>query len=869
MDMEIIENKSATENSAAFSDWTQKLRFDRSFTAKLILADQKVKEYYAEIATAFLRFDKVNSKTAWSGVSFNHGKNRIATIAINGKTLCLYIALDPQDISGGKYKAKDVGEVKKRAKTPSLLRIKSDGGKRYALKMIDLLAENLGLQEKKEGFEAVDSANFKTDSFNNLVTRGLIRILRKTVKTKDGEVVSESEERASDDGVAETLADSPRESVYSDTSLSIDELLSRHGIYNDILNSFSEGNGKVRFSEKSMLRSIDEMWVKAIENCLSSIDELIRNPRRYIAETEEVLPIEMTKRISGRSIAHLCRHTDYISSRDDDEIVPTKMLNVFREDSILTYENKFLNTLINRLYLFVSKRYKIARDRGIDEKLQSFVFENSFDHGEGKGRIKIVVDYSERATECDVKNTFYGSGLWARVERLNDIITAYANSTFIKSMEKNYVRPPILRTNAILKNKYFRECLALWEFIESYSDAGYGITIDEKVKDVSDAFVKESYANAAIAYYLFRHHIENGFGEEEGYSSFTKPEVIAEKDIEPEKYSEDFIADDEDVDSVEGDIELAIKAALLADEALELRGDYADEFDENGFFIGDKTSPFRSGYSRTFHAKIRLAEDNTKDNYFAICNDLLKYNKVKLRESRRFASFNAGKIMLARITASEKTLKLYLALEMADVAAKYNAIDVSDKARFVDTPVCVKVRSGRSLKFALELIALLAEKHSLELSKKQPNYVSAENYAVLPFDDMLEKGWIFKVNRRSSLFIGKKKDKEENGIENILPSGVVVDDSVEKNAVIVENLSVIEPNIPVGDTLDESALTVDASADGNKEEDSVDLDKLIHPESDYSKPTEYGLDDSSGFIKDEKMAEFVEDVNNFDIKKKK
>lgn len=867
MDMEIIDKKTATENSAAFSDWTQKLRFDRSFTAKLILADQKVKEYYAEIATALLRFDKVKSKTVWSGVAFNYGKNRVAYIAINGKTLCLYIALDPQEISDGKYKAKDVGEIKKRAKTPSMLRIKSDGGKRNALKIIALLADKIGLIEKQEGIEPVDPSNFKTDSFNNLITRGLIRILRKNIIVKNGEEIEDGEER-SFGKIAAAASDAAHSSVYSDTSLSLDELLSRHGIYNDILSSFSDGSGKVRFSEKAMLRSVDEMWVKAIEDCLSSIDELIRNPRRYIAETEEVLPIELTKRISGRSIAHLCRHTDYISSRDDEEIVPTKMLNVFREDSILTYENKFLNTLINRLYLFVNKRYKIARDRGIDEKLQSFEFENSFEHGDGKGRIKIIVDYSERATESDVKNTFFGSGLWARVERLNDIVTAYSNSSFVKSMERNFVRPPILRTNAILKNKYFRECLALWEFIESYSDAGYGITINEKVMDVSDAFVKESYANAAIAYFLFRHHIENGFGEEETFSSAVVPGLVAEKVAEPEKYTEDFAVDEEEVDSVEGDIELAIKVALLADETLELRGDYADEFDENGLFIGGKTSPFWSGYSRTFHAKIRLAEENTKENYVAICNDLFKYNKVKLRESRRYATFNAGKNILARVTTSEKTLKFYLALNISDVAEKYNALDVSDKTKFADTPVCVKVRSKRSLKFAFELISLLAEKYGLETSKKELCFVAVDNYVVLPFDEMLEKGWIVKVKRKSSLFIGKKIGENSIEVENNIPFGVVEDDTAKENAQIVANLSVVEPDIPVGNVLDEAAITMMPEKSDVNEKKIVDLDDLVRPESDYSKPTKYGLDDSSGFINDEKTA-ILADNDNFDDKNKK
>ena len=49
-------NAAEAKSSAAFSDWTQKLRFDRSFSAKLILSDPKIKEYYAEIATEILKY---------------------------------------------------------------------------------------------------------------------------------------------------------------------------------------------------------------------------------------------------------------------------------------------------------------------------------------------------------------------------------------------------------------------------------------------------------------------------------------------------------------------------------------------------------------------------------------------------------------------------------------------------------------------------------------------------------------------------------------------------------------------------------------------------------------------------------------------
>ena len=124
----------------------------------------------------------------------------------------------------------------------------------------------------------------------------------------------------------------------------------------EVLSALSAGEATIKLSEKKMLRALDEGWVERIEQALPAIDELLRRPSHFIAETEEIRPMELTRKITGRSVAHLCQHTDFISSVDGDDVTPSKMLNIIREDSILTYENKFLNTLLANLYFFVSER---------------------------------------------------------------------------------------------------------------------------------------------------------------------------------------------------------------------------------------------------------------------------------------------------------------------------------------------------------------------------------------------------------------------------------------------------------------------------------------------------------------------------------
>lgn len=820
----------ATEekSSAAFSDWTQKLRFDRSFSAKLILSDRAIKEFYADIATELLKYERIKTKTGWSGVSFSAGRTRFAFISITGKTLCLFLALNPEDYSEGRYKAKNVSAVKKRAKTPALLKIKSEGAKRHAIALIDKAAQNLGLKFSTERQIPVRSTDFKTDTFNNLVTRGLIRIVRNSSNRKNPEEPS----FIGAENVPETrgYSESGSRDAYSDTILTAEELMSRHGVYNEILGALAEGKGTIRLSEKLMLRSVDEIWVKAVEDCINSLDELIRKPNRFISETEEVLPIELTKRISGRSVTHLCRHTDYISPNEKGEITPTKMLNVFREDSLLTYENKFLNTLINRLYMFVTKRYKVAKEFGVDEKMQSMDFENEFSYGEGKGKIKISVEFSEKNLGADVKNTLFASGLWSRVERLNGIVTGYFNSSFVKSMERNFVRPPIMRTNAILKNKYFRECLALWEFIESYEDAGYGVTVNETVKEASEEYIKQAYAQAAEQYLVFRRNMNGDFADGENYSSSLKPNFSIEKPLNASRYAEDFVYPEDENATFDDETEAAIKVALLADELVK---------DEDFGAV----EPIKK-YIKTFSAKLRLANGDLKENFVTVANELLSYEKVNMRVSRKFATFNKGRRIIARVSVNGKSIRLYLSLNAQEVPEKYSVKDVSDKKRYADTPVYLKLRSARSVRRAEELINILAENENFVLAKKNRK-LFVEDYAEETEEDMILKGYIIPVKSAGV----KTFPKNFNG-EGI-SFGPERSDVTEKAAENVEKLSVSERDISAETVgVDETALA--SAKDDSKEKIAAAIDEMIRPESDYSKPTNYGIDDTSGFMKDAK-----------------
>ena len=97
-----------------------------------------------------------------------------------------------------------------------------------------------------------------------------------------------------------------------------------------------------------------------------------------------------------------------------------------------------------------------------------------------------------------------------------------------------------MRTNAILKNKDLRQCLALWQFIESYESAGYSMIIQEDLEDVDEEYIKELYSTLALQYLIFRYNIKNEFDADKTLASSLSDKVISPKIIgEFTKTSED------------------------------------------------------------------------------------------------------------------------------------------------------------------------------------------------------------------------------------------------------------------------------------------------------------------------------------------
>lgn len=173
-------------------------RYNRSFEAKLIQSDDTVKRYYSELKNCLLSFKKVTSRISWRHESFRKGRPAAAKFVIRGKTLCLCLALDPENYEESKYIVDDMSRYAKFANTPLMYRIKNERRLRYAKELIAFLFEGT----EPSGHEDEDFAAIPYEDTQSLVERGLIKIVSYREVAIEEKTENEEEEFEDDDDFA-------------------------------------------------------------------------------------------------------------------------------------------------------------------------------------------------------------------------------------------------------------------------------------------------------------------------------------------------------------------------------------------------------------------------------------------------------------------------------------------------------------------------------------------------------------------------------------------------------------------------------------------------------------------------------------------
>ena len=335
------------------------------------------------------------------------------------------------------------------------------------------------------------------------------------------------------------------DSIYKQYVDKLSDMLANDSNFDSCIESISNGRSSFQISQKFLKRDFNSDWIEIIEEVLPSIDAIVRNPRRFITVEEDIIDISLAKQISVESVKHLAQHTHFISSANDKKgtVTPSKILNTSKEESFEVYENRFLYTLILKLYEFINKKYELIKKSYLVNFHEIKVSLNAKYHFNGADmNVSLVASTDVPFDEDKLKETQMYQ-LVQRVEKIRQIVQGFLSSSFAKEMKSSaLVRPPITRTNVIKKEPNFKKALVLWQFIESYEKKGFETAEVNDVMSLPEELI-EPYNGLLFLNSAILEDYVASFGER------TLKEEYKPIDIE-EKIRQEFDDDDEDFPSL-------------------------------------------------------------------------------------------------------------------------------------------------------------------------------------------------------------------------------------------------------------------------------------------------------------------------------
>lgn len=334
-------------------------------------------------------------------------------------------------------------------------------------------------------------------------------------------------------------------SKYYRAYMYMQELLKNDFTYNYINEGFKDGDkGNDSLDGKTNEKVIDMDWVVAIEETLPYIQKAIDEQRRFIKQVENVVRIELARKVGPESVKHLSQHTNFIAKVDDDGMVtPNKILTTEREESFAIYENRVLMTLIRKALLFVDDKYSKMKDVPNDSynRIQMERHVNFNDKKIDFSINYINESHDKLADDLDVLDVSELSD-FDRIRRIRTTLNEFLNTQLMREISKEpEVRPPITQTNLLKKNPNFKKAMELWTFLDSYKRTGFEIVSEDYQGKMDEQIQQDVYFAMGFEHFMMsiatnpglRNILQQKYEEENAR--------IAEEDAKPEKIRESLI----------------------------------------------------------------------------------------------------------------------------------------------------------------------------------------------------------------------------------------------------------------------------------------------------------------------------------------
>ncbi len=362
------------------------------------------------------------------------------------------------------------------------------------------------------------------------------------------------------------------DAVYLEYTKQVINALASTEFYNFFMNEISAAENEFQFSNRRVEKIMDVKWVDALEEALPFLQNIIATPRNTLNEEELIVNIANAKKCDSPSVRHLAQHGALVDQFDENtgDVRPNKLMQKYREETLVLYENRLVITTLENAFNFVKLRYDALMGIMSDEFGAKLKFRSSMETATEYIRMDTFLHIKEKddILTSDTKHR----NIYERIARLNRVLTLFMESPFAQSLIKaTRIKGALVKTNVLKKNTNYKGIVKLYEFLQSYNDIGYGMKIIEQSPDLSETFQRDVYHGAMFQYLVLKAYLEDEKGrlvptEASAKRTNVKPKFI--KEIIEE------LTDNYDLPEVEIRkvlIEELTKAQLMKEEAEERR----------------------------------------------------------------------------------------------------------------------------------------------------------------------------------------------------------------------------------------------------------------------------------------------------------
>lgn len=241
---------------------------------------------------------------------------------------------------------------------------------------------------------------------------------------------------------------------------------------NEIVNRFvNHVDSKVHVAHDVDRVTGDYEWITLFEDTIQYIDNILRNPNRFIVNEEDIVKIELARRVTVESIKHLSRNTNLIQDYDKKtgDVKPSKILNINKEESFNTYENRFIFSLIENMVFFVSRKKQTIVNENRDKNDKKIEYTSI--SRVGKENIKFNFSMSSLSDTSNKILDENGNDVETRITKIEQRIADLKSTELYKTIHRlhiSLVTSPIKKTNVILKNVNFQYAVKLWNYLQEH-----------------------------------------------------------------------------------------------------------------------------------------------------------------------------------------------------------------------------------------------------------------------------------------------------------------------------------------------------------------------------------------------------------------